>query len=262
MANLLACGNNKVYNLSQINKCKVVTKYNNNTLVEKMDTVIFGSYPQSDSNGTVKEPIEWIVLDRTNDKALLLSKYVLDCKCYNNGSKDVTWETCDLKKWLNKDFYNNAFDISEQNKIMTTNLKNKEYSYNNTYGGSDTNDKIFCLSIDDTLKYFGTGTQIGSGRGTEYVIGKSVATKGTNYSKEINNSGYKLYVFDGKGAATVPNADKWVIGNSPFCLRTPGMKQSIAAIVSEWGVIDTLGIDMDLQKHRIGVRPALWVSIN
>ena len=98
----------KTYNLSQIARCKLVSDYSETTKVEEMDTITFGSYPQSDVSGNIKDPIEWIVLDKQGDKALLLSKYILDYKWYNDEFKNITWESCTLRDRLNVTFYNTA----------------------------------------------------------------------------------------------------------------------------------------------------------
>lgn len=70
--------------LEEINKVKLVTEYSDETLVEEMDTVKFGKYPQDSRDEEDKQDIEWIVLDRKDGKALLLSKYILDCKKYDD----------------------------------------------------------------------------------------------------------------------------------------------------------------------------------
>ena len=64
----------RTYDLSQISQVKLVSEYPTDTIVDEMDTVTFGSYPQSDVSGNTKEPIEWIVLDRQGNEAFLLSK--------------------------------------------------------------------------------------------------------------------------------------------------------------------------------------------
>lgn len=48
-----------------------------------------GEYPQN--FGLKKEPIEWIVLKKEEQRCLYISKYLLDCKTYHNLSKNVTW---------------------------------------------------------------------------------------------------------------------------------------------------------------------------
>ena len=81
------------------------------------NTLKFGSYPQNNSE---REDIEWQVLDVRSGKALLISKYALDCRKYNINYTKVTWETCDLRKWLNHDFFESAFSENERSMILTS----------------------------------------------------------------------------------------------------------------------------------------------
>lgn len=218
---------------------KLVTSYSTDTTIDQMETVKFGSYYQNDA--FTKEPIEWIVLDKQGGRTLLLSKYILDCKCYNNEEKDVTWETCDLRKWLNNDFYYQAFNGSEQGKIQTTNVINNNNIDYGTNGGNNTNDKVFCLSIEETRKYFGNGTKETYG----YQLGKNVATRGTNYTRP-------------KDDTNINEDNEWYSRNSNFWLRSPGHAQSYAVLMVYNGYISTYGFSFD--GHNYGVRPALWIS--
>src|SRR5574344_650965 len=106
--------------------------------------VKFGNYWQS--NDKNKEAIEWKVLAKENGKALLISKYALDCKPYNQNNCNITWEACTLRKWINSDFINNAFSEEEQQIIALTK--------NDTNGSRTTEDKVFLLSIEEAQKYF------------------------------------------------------------------------------------------------------------
>ena len=99
-------------------------------------TIEFGNYPQ-DKDGTEK-PIEWIVMKNEGNQVLLLSKYVLDAKSYNEEWEDVTWETSDIRQWLNNEFYTAAFNKSEKAKIQTSLIKNEDNSEHGTSGGNDT----------------------------------------------------------------------------------------------------------------------------
>ncbi len=113
------------------------------------DTFKFGSYEQDNNLKNGKEAIEWIVLRNSNNELFAVSKYALDTKPYNETCGDVTWETCTLRKWLNKDFYNEAFNKSEQKLIKTVTVKNSDHPHYGTEGGNDTQDKIFLLSMDE-----------------------------------------------------------------------------------------------------------------
>ncbi|MCR4908144.1 MAG: DUF6273 domain-containing protein, partial [Lachnospiraceae bacterium] len=81
--------------------------------------VKFGKYPG-------KKDIEWIVLDEKDGDMLLLSRYSLECMRYENDNKSTTWETSDLRKWMNGFFYNKAFSISEKKKIRTVKNENDD----------------------------------------------------------------------------------------------------------------------------------------
>nr|MCR5341287.1 DUF6273 domain-containing protein [Saccharofermentans sp.] len=109
------------------------------------DIVTFGKYEQDNNKSNGKEDIEWIVLAREGNKVLVLSRYALACKPYNNKKADVTWETCSLRKWLNEDFFESAFDEEDKSCIVKTNVtadKNPEYE---TSQGNPTTDNVFLL---------------------------------------------------------------------------------------------------------------------
>ena len=111
------------------------------------DYITFGTYPQG-PNGEV-QPIEWLILNVQEGKALLISRYGLDVKSYNAEYCDTTWEQCTLRTWLNNDFLSTAFTIAEQEAILLSNVDNSKAQCNNSYnttGGNNTQDKIFLLS--------------------------------------------------------------------------------------------------------------------
>ena len=110
------------------------------------DCVSFGKYFQKSKDSM--QPIEWQVLDVKEEKALLISRYALDCKQYKIKYTDVTWETCTLRKWLNNEFMNSAFTAEEQNRILTVTVPADRNP------GNATQDKIFLLSIPELRKYF------------------------------------------------------------------------------------------------------------
>ena len=107
-----------------------------------METIKFGNYWQS--NDKNKEAIKWKVLAKENGKALLISKYALDCKPFNQNKCNITWEECTLRKWLNSEFINNAFSEEEQQAIVLT---------RNETNDVETEDKVFLLSIEEALEY-------------------------------------------------------------------------------------------------------------
>ena len=229
-----------------LNDVKLITNYGLDTSIEQIDTIKFGSYPQSDASGNKKEPIEWIVIDRQENKSLILSKYILDCKCYNDIESPVTWESCTLRKWLNDDFLQQAFNYDEQQAIILTEVSNID-DINEIYysiGGNNTNDKVFLLSKEEIKKYFGNEIKEMYG----YQLGKNVVTKGTNYARQVNNLSGRLKV----------SKSDWYTGNSYFWLRSMGNNQTYASFVGSSGYLDLLGLPVNFSE--VGVRVALWVT--
>ncbi|MBR4234895.1 MAG: fibronectin type III domain-containing protein [Clostridia bacterium] len=118
-------------------------------------SVKLGSYEQDNNTKNGKEPIEWIVLNVESDgTCLLISKYALDCRPYNAQLKNVTWEMSALRSWLGNEFYNAAFSSAERAKIVPTSRPNADNPAFGTYGGSETTDYVFLLSLEDIEKYF------------------------------------------------------------------------------------------------------------
>jgi len=48
---------------------------------------------------------DWRVLAVENGKALLITQDVIELRSYHNEKVDVTWETCELRAYLNGAFY-------------------------------------------------------------------------------------------------------------------------------------------------------------
>ncbi len=192
--------------------------------------VEFGSYPQS-TKGEIA-PIEWLVLKNDGKKALLISRYCLDAKPYNEELTDVTWGTCSLREWLNRIFVNEAFTEDEQNLIRRETVtadKNPNWS---TSPGNNTNDEVFLLSIPEVKKYF-RSTYTRKCAPTEYAIAQGAGTSDTNKT-------------GGRAAC-------W------WWLRSPGDSSDDAAIVRDAGSVEFRGERVDFD--RFAVRPALWINL-
>ena len=116
------------------------------------DRIVFGSYPQKNVPGTDTydtEPIEWRVLEIRDGNALVISEYLLDATVYYYDMADVTWEKSSLRNWLNSKFYDTAFSESEKSMILTVKIENKDNPLYGTPGGNDTEDNVFCLSLEE-----------------------------------------------------------------------------------------------------------------
>lgn len=234
--------------LRQIKSAKIITEYSEHDTIDKIEKVKFGNYPQSDISGNMKEPIEWIVLEKQNDKALLLSSYILDCKCFNDKSNDITWENSDLRKWLNTEFYIKAFNKSEQDSIKITSVANKDNIDYKTSGGNDTEDKLFILSVDESYKYFDKPLE-------PYKYNFREATRATDYAKLIDKENKRNLLVYSRGILS----SDWYKFNSPFWLSTPGQTQTKNAYIGVEGRLNIFG--NDCSSAEFGVRPAMWVKI-
>jgi len=204
------------------------------------DIVIFGHYEQDNDPSNGPEPIEWIVLEVTDGKAFLLSKYGLDAKPYNTEFTYVTWENCTLRKWLYADFLNTAFTADEQGQILLTDVDNSQsqgYSELDTVGGNDTQDKVFLLSYAQANQFLGV------------VLGDI-----QNIKSRVSPTAYAI----ARGAYT--NSDnKTSEGKATgmWWLRSPGSQRDIAATVYVNGSLH----GNIIFGERVVVRPALVLRL-
>ena len=189
------------------------------------ETIEFGNYPQ-DKDGTEK-PIEWIVMKKEGNQVLLLSKYVLDAKPYNEELEEVTWETSDIRQWLNNEFYTTAFNKAEKAKIQTSLIKNEDNSEYGTSGENDTEDKVFLLSKKEAKTLFSNNEE--------------KIAKATEYAEKSG-----VYVNEEKVAG--------------WWLRSPGDNSDSAAVVYSYGWGYRYGYDV-YYSYGGGVRPALHLNL-
>ena len=98
----------------------------------------------------------WRVLDvdREADAALLVTDKAVCRRRYNEIWGPVTWKRCDLRKWLNGEYYENTFSEEEKAAISETVLLKQDNPEYKISGGSSTKDRIFLLSIDEANHFF------------------------------------------------------------------------------------------------------------
>ena len=191
------------------------------------DTVTLGSYEQDGDVSDGAEAIEWVVLAKEDGRALLLSKYALDCRPYSDAFDGVTWATCDLRSWLNGEFYEAAFSAGEQALVAESDLTNPDNEGYGTSGGADTQDRVFLLSIDEVGQYLPTDEERVC-LPTAQAVANWVCTDGDT-------------------------------GACGWWLRSPGLDSYCAADVSSGGSVDSCGWFVFSCDY--AVRPALWVNL-
>ena len=95
--------------------------------------------------------LEWIVLECQNDRALLISKNIIEYRNFHSKTKtNIEWQNSDICAWLNNDFYNGAFSEEEKAKVLEYEIQTKNY-------GSETSDstqnRVFLFNIQEVKKY-------------------------------------------------------------------------------------------------------------
>ena len=189
--------------------------------------VTFGHYEQDNDLENGSEPIEWIVLDVQDGAPLLISRYALDSKLYNETRASVTWESSSLRKWLNGDFIQAAFEPAETALLMTTMVDNATEQGNSlwsTLGGKNSRDQVFLLSYAEAGEFFNSK----EGR----------CCLASAYAKA-------------QGVYTTANGNCW------WWLRSPGLDQSNAAYVNTDG---SLG-GSNVYSGSGAVRPAFRLNL-
>ncbi len=191
------------------------------------DYVSFGSYEQDNDAENGKEGIEWQVIDKQDNRVLVISALALECKPYNTEYMNVTWENCSLRQWLNNDFLNEAFSEQEKAMIPTVMIADGvNYGYG-TESGRVTQDKVFLLSMDEVSGYAREDSE-------RMCLPSFHAVVNGVYEDEYN-------------------------GNCWWWLRTPGMSEVHAAQVDCDGKVSEKGSFVNYDN--IGVRPAMWIEI-
>ncbi len=245
------------------------------------EVVNYGRYEQNNDPDDGPEWIQWYVLDKVDNKLLLLSVYALDALPFADGTNNWrAWENSIARQWLNGDFYQSAFAFVQQEAIVTSFVANdyhtfyqkpetsKHVSYD-ANPGIDTFDKVFLLSMDEVVTYFKVKTAAYSDKsdltwtgstdprikcfGTAYAFnnGLMLETGSSSSSRHIDWPGYN-HVFSSTVACT-------------WWLRSVGKKMTsikgeinYTNVVFYNGDLSVSGDASDFEAY--GVRPALWLD--
>jgi len=185
------------------------------------------------------DPIAWDILIESNGKALIIANLVLDSQDYypnesrasfsHNGGTGYAnnYELSAIRKFLNDNFYNTAFNELQKAFIETTTVDNSAASTgysSNSYACNNTNDKMFLLSSKEVTT---TSTTARQAEGSDYAKCQGLQFNSSN-------------------------------GNSYWWLRSPSSYNSYYAyIVNSDGNISGSVV----YNANIGVRPACWIIL-
>ncbi len=191
------------------------------------DVIHFGSYEQDNNASNGKELVDWLVLAKNSDNILAISQYALDVKPFNESWKEVTWDNCSLRQWLNNQFYNIAFSALEQEKIRESEVTADKNPLFDTPPGNNTIDKVFLLSIPEAEKYF-SSAEARKCLPTPYAVGCDILKN--------NQTGYCCY---------------W--------LRSPGNTALFGSLVDDGG--EMTGHGTYVYDFYVTVRPVIRINI-
>ena len=205
----------------------------------------------------------WQVLDVQDNRALLITRDIVTMRCYNEIDENCAWESSSIRKWLNSSFYS-YFSNSEQARIIETQIRNSDNPWYGAYGGADTWDSIFLLSIEEAALYFGDSGALYNRRGDSWLIDDRYNTE--RRAKLVLTDAEATRWLDyivGERKGYRDAAIKWLDDYYGYpmwwWLRSPGSDSSSAAYIDEDGTICVRGFDY-INYDTVGVRPAMWVT--
>ncbi len=197
------------------------------------ETIAFGDY-------------DWQVLDLQSDRALIITRYIIDQRSYHDAYVDITWADCALRNYLNGEFLG-KFNAADQSRIIPVTHKNPDNHWYGTAGGVDTQDKIFLLDIEEVVcRYFGDSSSL--------LLNPKKNQRYWFDRKDKNNSKRQAQLETNQGVFT------W------WWLRSPGRVGVKAVYVHGDGNIGIQGNNIlkgNIADGRCtgGVRPALWLRL-
>jgi hypothetical protein len=142
----------------------------------------------------------------------------------------ITWEFSEMRAYLNNEFYN-SFGEAEQVRIVETTIANKSNPWFGTKGGNDTSDKVFLLSLEEVVRYFGDSGQL---------------NHRANEARRIDDEYNSARAAYGQGDLALGG----------WWLRSPGDEIYKIALVRVDGSVNVAGHSID---DSLRIRPAMWV---
>ena len=177
---------------------------------------------------------DWRVLDRQGAVALVISESVILRQPYHESLGEVTWASSSIRYVLNTAFFD-SFHQNDRQRILDTPVTTSSNPWFGTSGGETTIDRLFLLSIEETVRFFGDSGQLGS---------RTVPQDWQNPDAWYIND-----EFNGERLA----------GGVMWWLRSPGSNANRVAAVSPLGMISVRG-DMS-PSIEAGIRPAMWIHL-
>lgn len=206
------------------------------------DRVFLGSYEQDGDETNGPEPVLWRVLRAEEGRLLLLSEYGLETRPFHSKPEAVTWETADLRGWLNTDFLDQAFADRgnwKQSFVLEHATEASSNRFYGTDGGNATRDRVFLLAWEDLYnESYGfpegfTASSRASGEQERYA---EVSPAALCYPT-LHAAKQDALITRSHNTRKTPNKGEKVdgFGTVYWILRTPGATQEYITYVSRWG---------------------------
>jgi len=213
-------------------------------IVKEGATISFGKY-------------KWRVLKTDGNSALIVTENVIEQRAWHEEFTEITWEHSDLRKYLNKQFYD-TFDPIDKSRILETRITDCDNPWYGTKWGNSTVDKIFLLSTSEVIQYFGDSGDLKNNKRWHF----KEHNDDTNY-EGVHPEGHSEFINDRyNDARKALYCKQYNAGwdERLWWLRSPGINdRHTTVVVGKSGEIFICGADVYMND--IGVRPALWLSL-
>ncbi len=188
------------------------------------DIITFGKFEQDNNEENGPEPITWRVLDKKDGKALIITEKVLEMMPFFA----IYWKHSSIGGYLNSSFLYD-FTAEEKNMLVKTLItSDKHPDKPDTDQGSETENKLFLLSVVEADKYFADNNDR-IGYATKFAI-----------------------EYEGLKAEEDGRCDWW--------LRTAYDNWANGALIAN--IDPGGGINMSTHNCRMGLRPACWIQLS
>lgn len=202
------------------------------------------------------EPITWKVLklDTENNKAFLFANIALDSQDFNHIDTSNTingetiyannYEYSTIRKWLNDNFFNTAFNANEKSIILDIDVDNSASSTGyktNKYECNNTLDKLFLLSYQDAIN-------------PEYSFDSVYSEKDENRQLKATDYASIQGRDQSSHSSNLENCEWWL--RSPFPLL-PNVSNMVSGVTDSGNI----GLASNVSNTVNGIVPALWISI-
>lgn len=184
------------------------------------------------------ESLKWRVLHKNDSTLFLVADQGIDCKDYHNLGADISWENSTMRQWLNKDFYDSAFNSDEQKAIVKQTVLNEDNSNYGTKGGNDTEDKVFLLSMEEVLNQ-------------DYGFCERDDLKSATHMVQVSDYAHAMGAYSN---------DNCYQGNGWWWLRSSGYTTFHAVYVGCYGLVHLDGAYIDAYDKTCV--PALHVDVS